>query len=338
MELARHRVVRRDGPGAPEVRDALAEDPRAAAAVEREDLVLRGAVEHGAEVVDVGGQLGRVLARHDLGDGCLAGCRVTRLVVQVVDFEVGTAGGGDVLDGEVDATAHRLAVERTGAGEREHRRHGEVLTLGRRGVVDLQQRLQLATDIARGCCRGSRAACGRGGAPCAWWLCRLRRGCGAGRSCVGRGLAARSTRRQNSRPCDRRGAEEAYVAQELATIRIVAFAFLVAIGHSVPLCEIGSGEPIDVSNTCRRTNRRRLRIGTPTEVDESVNSAPFLAQPTNTGQVPTCDDKTSNRERCRARQSEGGAVQPGQLVDRRIQIEAFAEHDPHVGRAVDHRT
>jgi len=88
---------------------------------------------------------------------------------------------------------------------------------------------------------------------------------------------------------------------ELGTIAgfgmIVAFALIVAIGHSVPLCEIGSCEPIGVSNACRRTNRRRLRIGTPTKVDESVNSAPFLAQRTNFGQVPTCDDKTSNRQR-----------------------------------------
>ena len=40
LEQARHRVVRRDRPGAPEVRLALAEDAGAAAAVEREHLVL----------------------------------------------------------------------------------------------------------------------------------------------------------------------------------------------------------------------------------------------------------------------------------------------------------
>ena len=58
LEQSGHRVVRRDRPGAPEVGLALAEDARAAAAVEREHLVLGGAGEHRAEVVDVRGELG----------------------------------------------------------------------------------------------------------------------------------------------------------------------------------------------------------------------------------------------------------------------------------------
>ncbi len=115
LEQARHRVVRRDRPGAPEVRLALTEGAGAAAAVEGEHLVLRGGRQHRAEVVDVGRELGLDLLRDQLGHRLHARLGVARLVVEVRVLERRPAELGDVLGGEVEAAAHRLAVERTGA-------------------------------------------------------------------------------------------------------------------------------------------------------------------------------------------------------------------------------
>ena len=154
LEQARQRVVGRDGPGAPEVGLALGEGAGAAAAVEGEDLVLRRAVEHDAEVVGVGRELGRHVLAAELGDGGLAGGGVARLVVEVDEVDLRTAGRLDVLGGEVQPTRHGLAVERTGAGQGQHGPGVDRHALARRRRVDAQQRPQVGDGRApRPSCR-----------------------------------------------------------------------------------------------------------------------------------------------------------------------------------------
>ncbi len=71
--------------------------------------------EHRPEVVDVGRELRLDALGDQLGHRLHAGCGVARLVVEVGVVERRAAELGDVLGGEVEAAAHRLAVERPGA-------------------------------------------------------------------------------------------------------------------------------------------------------------------------------------------------------------------------------
>ena len=111
------------GAGSPEEVLALPVAAVGAAAVQGEALVLLRQRQHGQDVVAVGGELGRDARRAELGHRLHAGLRIARLVVLVDDLDLGAASGLDVLDGEVDAAAHRLAVERAVAGQGQHGTH-----------------------------------------------------------------------------------------------------------------------------------------------------------------------------------------------------------------------
>ena len=185
LEQAGHRVVRRDRPGAPEVRLTLAEDARAAAAVEREHLVLRRRRQHRPEVVDVRRELGLDLLAHELGHRLHAGRGVARLVVEVGVLERRSAQLLDVLGRQVEAAAHRLAVERAGAGQRQHRAELDRLALAGAGLLDAEQLGEVGLAAAAATAGGRRAAAGRG-----------RRGSAAGR----RGRAAAARRRSPAPP------------------------------------------------------------------------------------------------------------------------------------------
>ena len=75
----------------------------------------------------------------ELGDGLLAGGGVARLVVVVLDVDRRTAGGLDVLDGQIGAAGHRLAVERPAAGQGEDVAHLELHAGARCRGIDLEQ-------------------------------------------------------------------------------------------------------------------------------------------------------------------------------------------------------
>ena len=147
LEQAGHRVVRRDRPRAPEVRLCLTEDARAAAAVEREHLVLGRRGQHGAEVVDVRRELGTHALRDQLGHCCDACRRVAGLVIEDGVVELRSAGGLDVLGGQFEATGHRLAVERTRPGQGQHGAELDGLARARCRCVDAQHRGDLGSDV-----------------------------------------------------------------------------------------------------------------------------------------------------------------------------------------------
>ena len=161
LEQAGHRVVGRDRPRAPEVRLALTEDARAATAVEREHLVLRRRPEHRPEVIDVRRELGLDLLAHELGHRLHARRGVARLVVEVRVLERRPAQLLDVLGRQVEAAAHRLAVERPGAGQREHRAELDGLALASAGLLDAEQLGEVGLAATPATAGGRRAAAGR---------------------------------------------------------------------------------------------------------------------------------------------------------------------------------
>ena len=87
-------------------------------------LFSRGRGQHRAEVVDVRRELGTDALRAQLGHRGDAGRRVARLVIEVDVVELRSAGGLDVLGGQIEPTAHRLAVERTRTRSGPARRRG----------------------------------------------------------------------------------------------------------------------------------------------------------------------------------------------------------------------
>ena len=84
----------------------------------------------------------------ELGHRLHAGRGVARLVVEVRVLERRAAELGDVLGGEVEAAAHRLAVERAGAGQRQDGAELDRLALAGAGLVDAEQLLQRAAAAA----------------------------------------------------------------------------------------------------------------------------------------------------------------------------------------------
>ena len=206
-----HRVVRRDRPGAPEERLGLAEDAGAPAAVEREHLVLGGGCEHRAEVVHVRRELRLDALRDQFGHRLDAGRRVARLVVEVRVVERRPTELGDVLRRQVETAAHRLAVERSGAGEGQHGAEVDGLAGAGAGLLDAEQGGQVggapaARRAGRAAGRPSRGGCRRAG---------RRAGGGAGGVGVARAgvvVVVTATGGQERRCADRSGGAEQHPA------------------------------------------------------------------------------------------------------------------------------
>uniref|UniRef100_A0A6J7PCC2 Unannotated protein n=1 Tax=freshwater metagenome TaxID=449393 RepID=A0A6J7PCC2_9ZZZZ len=169
LEHAREGVVRGDCTGAPEERLSLTEDRGSAATVEGEHVVLGSVAEHRTEVVNVRSELHADALGNHLGHCGDAGSRVARLVVPVLDGELGAASFLDELDGEVDTAAHGLAVERAGARQCENR--AEVALHASQRVVPAEDAGEVV--CSRGCsgvgvcsggfrCCSGLGACGRG--------------------------------------------------------------------------------------------------------------------------------------------------------------------------------